>query len=608
MAAQSSSEAQYESADASLLAATPSVPRDQKPSGDNKQSAQWAQMRLYLENRLAGLRNWRLSWWQHWALLATNILPRRYHWLITPNQMVRGLPINSSIIDPTGTLAMRICSAGLMSNMTNPTRRWFRLNNGIAGKEFDGAGQKWADEVEHRMLSVMAGSNYYDSKAQQYEDLVIFGTAPKLIYEDTQDVIRCYNPCAGEYFLGAASSMRVETFYRQFVMTVAQIVEMFGIDNVGPQVAELWRGKGSSLEVEFIVAHAIEPNFSVDLQEGGKKNEKLGVVAGGFTYREYYWLWGLQTDKPLSVRGFHSQPFTAPRWATTSNDPYGRSPAMDALPDILQLQVMARRLAEAIEKQVRPPMQADKSLKNEPSSTLPGKITYVENVHQGGMRPIFTVNPQINEMKELIREIQTRVQRWFFNDMFLMISQMEGIQPRNELEIIERKGEKLQVLGPVIEKLQHEDLSADIQRIYSIMDRRGLIPEKPPSLQGIPIEVQYVSQFSQAQQAADLTGIERSLSLAGRMAGAFPGIMDNIDSDATWRTYANALNVPADTMVAEDVVAKTRQKRMQQQQAEKAMAQTAALAPVAADTAQTLAETDVGGGQSALQLMTGLSQ
>lgn len=584
------------------MAATPSITREQNAKKDGPQAKQWADMRLYLENRLAGMRNWRLSWWQHWALLATNILPRRYHWLITPNQMVRGLPINQAIIDPTGTLAMRICSAGLMSNMTNPTRRWFRLNNGIAGKEFDSAGQQWADEVEHRMLAVMAGSNYYDSKAQQYEDLVIFGTAPKLIYEDTQDVIRCYNPCAGEYFLAAGSSMRVESFYRQFVMTVAQIVEMFGLENVGDQVAGLWRGKGSSLETEFIVAHAIEPNFAVDQDN---PENKLGVISGGFTYREYYWLWGLQTPKPMSVRGFHSQPFTAPRWATTSNDPYGRSPAMDALPDILQLQVMARRLAEAIEKQVRPPMQADRSLKNEPSSTLPGKITYVENVQHGGMRPIFTVNPQVNEMKELIKEIQTRVQRWFFNDMFLMISQMEGIQPRNELEIIERKGEKLQVLGPVIEKLQHEDLSADIQRIYSIMDRRGLIPEKPRSLQGVPIEVEYVSMFSQAQQAADLTGIERSLSLAGRMAGAFPGIMDNIDSDATWRTYANALNVPADTMVPEELVAKTRQKRAQQQQAQQAMAQAATLAPVAADTAQTLAETDVGGGLSALQLMTG---
>ena len=53
----------------------------------------------------------------HWALLAEYILPRRYHWLITPNNMTRGMPINQAIVDPTGTQAMRICSAGLMNGL-----------------------------------------------------------------------------------------------------------------------------------------------------------------------------------------------------------------------------------------------------------------------------------------------------------------------------------------------------------------------------------------------------------------------------------------------------------------------------------------------------------
>ena len=35
---------------------------------------------------MLGLRVNRYSWWTHWRELADYILPRRYKWLITPNQ------------------------------------------------------------------------------------------------------------------------------------------------------------------------------------------------------------------------------------------------------------------------------------------------------------------------------------------------------------------------------------------------------------------------------------------------------------------------------------------------------------------------------------------
>jgi hypothetical protein len=51
------------------------------------------------DNPATPLRTERYSWWQHWSQLATYIFPRRYRWLVTPNQMNRGSPINGAIID-----------------------------------------------------------------------------------------------------------------------------------------------------------------------------------------------------------------------------------------------------------------------------------------------------------------------------------------------------------------------------------------------------------------------------------------------------------------------------------------------------------------------------
>jgi hypothetical protein len=590
----------YEEASASLLAATPAF----APAMRLRQDFKWEEFRNYLEQRLYGLRSWRLSWWAHWALLAEYILPRRYHWLITPNNMTRGQPINQAIVDPTGTQAMRICAAGLMNGLMSASDPWFKLGVG-RGFETDAEGQQWFDVVEERIYTVMAESNFYRSGAQMCEDLPVFGQGPMLIYEHPSEIIRCYNPCAGEYYLAVGADLGVETFYRTFNLTLIQLVEQFGLENIGPEAQQLWSQKGANLETEFIVAHAIEPNFPA--AQPGDASKTLGVIAGGFAYREVYWLWGRSTPAPLSIRGFREFPLICPRWATTSNDAYGRSCGMDALPDIMQLQVMTRRLAEAIEKMVRPPMQADVKLKNQPSSTLPGKITYVADVEKGGMRPIYEVDPKIGEMMNLIEKIQMRVQRWFFNDIFMAITNMEGVQPRNEFEIAERKAERLQVLGPVIENFYNEGGARAIKRIFAILKRRNLIPPLPDSLKGVPVEIDFISKLALAQRAGATASMEQGIRTGAQMQQLFPEKppLDNIDGDTAYRQYLERIGYPSKSILATDAVEQKRKERAAAM-AKAQAAQTAMQgAPVAADTAKTLSDTDVGGGQNALQLMLG---
>lgn len=597
--------AHYELAEASLLADTPAMAPPQRIAMDLR----WEELRQHLETRLYGLRSWRNSWWSHWARLAQNILPRRYHFLITPNSMTRGGEINEWIIDPTGTQALRICSAGMLNGLASPSDPWFKLRVGPAGAEIPYDVQQWLDIVESRLYIVMASSNFYQGLAQLFEDLPVFGTAPMIIYEHPKNIIQCYNPCAGEYYLGAGSDLSVNTFYRTFVLTVSQTVEMFGLERCSTQVQGLWAQKGAQLETEVIIAHAIEPNF--DASSWGTE-KKLGMIAGGFAYREYYWEWGMATLGPLSVKGFRERPFIAPRWATTSNDAYGRSPGMDALPDIMQLQVMTRRLAEAIEKMVRPPIQADAKLKNQPSSTLPGKITYVDNVQTGGMKSIYDVDPKVQEMVGMITAIQKRIEKWFFNDIFMAISQMEGVQPRNEFEIAERKAERLQVLGPVIEKFYNEAGSNAIRRVYAIMERRGLIPPKPDSLRNQAIEIDYISKLALAQRAGATAAMERGMQVAVQVSQYFPNTpaTDLIDPDLYVRQYFERIGFPSKSLKANDQVKADRAARAQQQKQQQALQTAATAAPAAADAAgaaQSLAATDTGQGISALQMMLGNS-
>src|SRR6185437_3468566 len=154
----------------------------------------------------------------------------------------------------------------------------------------------------------------------------------------------------------------------EFTMTVDALVNKFGIDNVTDSIARLYKDPGGSNRTrELIVAHAIEPNDDGNAGRFG--------VPSHFKFREVYWEWGGSASpqgganhQPAFLRksGYYENPAITGRWDLVSNDAYGRSPGMDALPDQKQLQLESRRKAQAIDKMVNPPLIADVQLKNQP--------------------------------------------------------------------------------------------------------------------------------------------------------------------------------------------------------------------------------------------------
>lgn len=558
-----------------------------------------------LESRLAGLRTWRYTWWAYWAELAKYILPRRYRWLITANQQNKGVPINDAIVDSTTTMAMQVCGSGMWSGLTSPSRPWFKLALGLPWVDLDADGAEWLEDTETRIYAVLAGSNFYDIMAQAFQDVATFGTAPIIVYEDAEDLIRCYLPCSGEYYLASSARLSVDTLYREFVLTVQQIVEMFGAENCPSQVREMWIQGGGSLENEFVVAHSIEPNTEIASRGTGRK--PVRVVSASFTYREVYWLRGIKADAELSRRGFHEKPFATIRWAVTANDPYGRSPGMDCLGDTKQLQLETRRKAEFIEKLVRPPMGADPELKNEPSSIIPGHITYTSTAGgKKGFWPLFEVQPQaLSPMVADIKEVQARIERCFFVDVFMAITRMQGVQPRNELELTKRDLERLQVLGPFVNLFEGE-ARIILERIATILERKGALLPRPKSLQGIPTKFDFRSMMKVAQEASETANLSATFAMAGNLSAAskaagVPDPIRTMNLDKGLRKFADLVSVPEDLFYTDDEVAEHDAVRAKAAQGQQMMEATAPMV----DAAHTLSQTPIGGGQSALTAMLG---
>lgn len=550
-------------------------------------------LRRAVDGRMAGLYQDRYSYWVHWREISDVMMPRRYRWFITPNLATRGSPINARIVDTTIIKAHQVASAGMMAGITSPARPWFRA--ALHGMELDEytPERRWLAECESRMMRVCAESNFYTAAHTVYEDLLAFGTAPMIVDEDYEDVIRCYNPCAGEYFVANSDRLQIDSFYRQITMTARAVVQWFGRENCSEAVLKLVDSPNAgNNDKEIIVAHGVEP---YDKQKHGS-----WPVGDDKKFIEVYWEYGSGQGKLLRIKGYHEFPVMVPRWYLVSNDAYGRSPGMDALGEAKQLMVEQRRKAQGIDKMVNPPLRAHISLKNQPASTLPGALTYVASVDNSqGIAPIYTVNPQIKDLVEDIHEVQQRIRELFFADVFLMISQLEKVKSATEINA--RQQEKMLMMGPMLERFQNEFLTPFLNRLFNIMLRAGLFPPVPPSLQGKFISFEYVSILSQAQKGSQTTAIERMLGMIGSVAQVWPEAKDNIDIDETIDEYANALVVNPKIVVDKKAVAKIRLQRAAQMQKQQAMENSMAMA----EGAKTLSETKTGAGKSALDMILG---
>jgi hypothetical protein len=304
--------------------------------------------------RWSALQSERSSWISHWQEISTYLLPRSGRFLGT-GQQNNGRRVHNNIYDNTGTRALKIMAAGLMSGATSPARPWFRLQTADKDLNQLQSVRVWLDDVTQRVLDVFAKSNTYRVLHQNYLELGAFGTAGSVVLPNYDTVIHQHPLTIGEYAIATDAQDKVCTLYREFEMTVSQMVKEFGLNNCSDRTKGLFED-GKSLDKYIKILHAIEPRADRDEQKRDAKN---------MPFCSYYFEFGGNDDKILRESGFKQFRALMPRWEVTGGDIYGNSPGMEALGDIKQLQHEQLRKANAIDYQTNPPLQVPTALKNQ---------------------------------------------------------------------------------------------------------------------------------------------------------------------------------------------------------------------------------------------------
>lgn len=375
----------------------------------------------------------------------------------------------------------------------------------------------------------------------------------------------------------------INTIYDLFELTVEQVVEKWG-DETPPHIMKMHDEKQYDKKIKIL--HCIKPR---------RKRDKTKKNNLNMPYMSKY----IDYDNQILIKesGFEEQPIYISRFYKRRIETWGRSPAMDALSDIMHLNAASEARLLAYEKTLDPPLGVahDSIIGNGVIDTSAGGINVVD-MSKTQTNPIFPLfsNGTIREVDKMIEELKESIAGHFLLDRLLDMNNktqmtLGEVQIRNQL--------RYEALGSVFARLIRECINPLIERSVSILfnngkfgkwrigkDEMGMekaisdtIPE--PVLMKITAgedfyDIRYNTPAMKIIKSQEVQAINDTLAFAGSAANIDPSVLDNIDVDDALDRIVRINGT--DILKAKEEVEKLRQQRAQQQQlAEAAQAQAA---------------------------------
>jgi hypothetical protein len=145
------------------------------------------------------------------------------------------------------------------------------------------------------------------------------------------------------------------------------------------------------------------------------------------------------------------------------------------------------------------------------------------------------------------------------------------------------------LLAPQVSRLNAEFVTPLVERVFSILQRSGSFPEAPEILDGITLDIEFVSPLAKTQRFQELMALNRAVESISVLLQYQPNILDNVAGDQTFRDALDIAGFPVRNLKpTKDRDAERQQKAEQQEQM-----QQAAMAMQGADTAANLQKSGI---------------
>lgn len=481
-----------------------------------------------------------------------------------------------ALLDSTALDCADVAASGLANYLTPNTAKWLYLEHQDRVLRDDKEIKQWMQDASDEVLSVLAGSNFYDQMPLFYKASVVYGTAVMFCEQDEEDGVRFYTiPIKNTYIVEDARERPCE-FYLIFEYTAEEAWSRFK-EAVSDEIKEaLKSGKNEDKKYKFICY------IGKRLERDDKKMDKNNMPIRMAWVDE-------KTKAIVKEDGFHSMPCVAHRFYKRPQIVYGYSPAMKAMPYTRMMNAMSDTMLRSAMKQTDPAIMLPHDAFLGTPNFNPRAINYYQ---RGKLNPKDEILPvgnfgHPNIGVETLEYYKKQIRDIMFYTTFQAFSELT--KQMTVPEVMERISEKMTVLGPAVGRFMNDVLQPLIEKVVMILYNAGKLPPMPEGmLQNPSFEVKFVGRLVQSQRQSEINNIVNAIGIIGQVAQVKPEVLDKINADEVVTTIANITGLPASMIYSDDEVRKLREQRAEAQAQEAQLMQAQALA----QTYKTAAEGD----------------
>lgn len=527
----------------------------------------------------AGLTKYRGNWDITWQEVAERCFTDQADFNVTNT---KGVQRNQRVFDPTATMAVGRSASAITGLITPKSERWHTLTTDDETLNKSQNVKRYFDEVTKILFAnrYAARAGFETANYQAIRSLMGFGTGQIAINEAPNGDGLIYQALfLGDMYYGVNNFGVVDTAMREFTFTKRQAIQQWGEDALPRKIRE---DKKNDTEYKF--CHIVHKND--DYNEDSMAPDKR-LYRYAYFYKE-------DMKEPIAEGGYYTFPYAICREMTSPNEIYGRSPAMQVLPEIKGLNEMRKTTIKAGQLMVTPPLLAPSDnlgvgvLGSGPMSVnfTPGGITK-GGVNAQGQQMIHPMNtgsrPDFGQ--QMIEESRRIINDSFYLNLFQILVETPTM---TATEVLARTQEKGILLAPTAARLEQEYLGPMIERELDLLSRQGKLPELPAELveAGGEYTVKYESPLTRAQRSSQLLGIQDTLNMAMTVASADPTVLDRVNFDEMLKQMAEINNTPASVIRSDQETGELRAQRQQAEQQQQILEQAPAMAGAARDIAE----------------------
>jgi hypothetical protein len=241
-------------------------------------------------------------------------------------------------------------------------------------------------------------------------DQMVFGTSGIGVEAGQKSKLQFTPYGVQEMYVVSGAGGRVGKLYLFFEWTVERVVKEYGYNNVSDGIRNLYDAKKFADKVQIL--HIICERKEFTAEKGKYAMPWQGV------HLEY------KTNFLLKDDGYHEFPINVARFRRLNYEDYGRSPAMAALPDIIEANAMREAIIIATEKQLDPAQGVfhDGIVGGGTIDKSAGAVNvFNASASMGSSNPIFDVAP-VGDMKPALtrlEKLEQNIAQHFYIDRLL---------------------------------------------------------------------------------------------------------------------------------------------------------------------------------------------